>query len=134
MAVAADPHVEDFGELDDAGNPEDQGEEEEEWESHADVPQGAGATVDFAVRREAVDRGGEFFTWDVSGEFRCFFMGKGEERNGVKPVQPGDEPHLESAEGAGVIINQDVFVGVGHGFDYRGAREWDVIDRGKDSK
>lgn len=79
MSVAADPHVEDFGELDDAGDPEDEGEEKEQGESHADVSEGAGAAVDFAIGRETVDGGGELLAWDVFCQLGGFFVGEREE-------------------------------------------------------
>ena len=64
-AVSADPHVELFGEPDDAGDPEEERHGDEEGHAHAEEADAAGAPVDFPLRGDAVDRLPQFGAGEV---------------------------------------------------------------------
>ena len=55
-AIAADPLVEDFRDLDDTGNPEEKRDRNQQWQAHSDKTDAACAAMDAAVFGDAVNR------------------------------------------------------------------------------
>lgn len=108
VAVAADPAVDDFRELNDAGNPEDQGEGHGQRHSHADKADAARTTVDPAISRDAVDGLKEILAANAGGDFSSPGVSDGDESDGIEPIEPCDDAHLEGAQRAVAVEEHGV--------------------------
>ena len=106
--MAADPGVDLFRHPNHAGEPKHQRQRHGQRHAQADVPDAARAAMDASLGRDAMDG----FLQCLAGQRGCHGGGAcvrdGQEAHGVEPIEPGHDAHLESAERAVAVVEEDV--------------------------
>ncbi len=109
VPVTTHPIVESFRHPDHTRNPEEQPKRQQCRQAETEKAEHAGAPVDSATRRDAMDRGTQILAREFRGDARRFRHANRQQPNLVQPVQPRQQPHLEGTERAITVIENDVF-------------------------
>lgn len=122
MSVAADQIVKLFRDPNYAGNPKEQRHGNQERHAHSHKPEATRATINFSILRHAMNGFQQLFASELRHEFRRARVGNRQEMDDIEPIEPSQEPHLESAERAAVVVEDEVcsacFAGF-HAIKYR---------------
>ena len=108
IAIAANPSVENLSDHNGPGNPEREGEGNRQWHPDADETKATRTAINFSASGHAMNSFVQIRPRKPRRNFMRTGIGNRQERHGVEPIQPRDEPRLKSAERTISVVKNNV--------------------------
>jgi hypothetical protein len=112
--MPTDVRVNPFRDLNHAWNPQEKREWKKQRQSHSSETQATSSAMNLAALRHAMNCGEQIFPFQRWGDCLRFRIGEWDERQRVAPIKPAKQTHLEGAERALVIVENDVRLHCGY--------------------